>query len=105
MITQELEKEKINPRKLLDAIAGIEKVDPYLIFSDNVNDANPLDLPVKFSNLCTEILQPTITSHYGDYGKEDNIGMDISCNLASGNMEKMIENNTIKETVFFCNGY
>ncbi len=97
-------KRKVNPRKLLDMIASLqgESGYPYIMFSDNVNKANPLDLPVKFSNLCTEILQPTITSHYNDYDKRDtdDIGMDISCNLASGHMGNMIKHNTIKETVF-----
>jgi len=97
-------KRKINPRRLLDNIASLqgESGYPYIMFSDNVNDANPLKDPVKFSNLCTEILQPTITSHYADYDKhdEDDIGMDVSCNLASGHMTNMIKNNTIKETVY-----
>ena len=96
-------KRKVNPRKLLDLIASLqgESGYPYIMFSDNVNKVNPLDMPVKFSNLCTEILQPTVTSHYGDYGAgNDDIGMDISCNLASGHMGNMIKHNTIKETVF-----
>lgn len=96
-------KRKVNPRKILDMIAQLqgESGYPYIMFSDNVNKANPLDMPVKFSNLCTEILQPTITSHYGDYGaNNDEIGMDISCNLASGHMGNMMKHNTIKETVF-----
>lgn len=97
-------KRKINPRKLLDAIASLqgESGYPYIMFSDNVNQQNAMHNPVKFSNLCTEILQPTITSHYADYDKhdEDEIGMDISCNLASGHMGNMIKHNTIKETVF-----
>lgn len=97
-------KRKINPRKLLDMIASLqgESGYPYIMFSDNVNSVNPLHDPVKFSNLCTEILQPTITSHYASYDKrdEDQIGMDISCNLASGHMKNMIVHNTIKETVF-----
>ncbi|HLT00314.1 MAG TPA: ribonucleotide reductase N-terminal alpha domain-containing protein, partial [Acholeplasma sp.] len=99
----EVRKRKVNPRKLLDMIASLqgESGYPYIMFSDNVNNANPLDMPVKFSNLCTEILQPTITSHYGDYGaNQDEVGMDISCNLASGHMGNMIKHNTIKETVF-----
>src|SRR5690606_18168339 len=94
-------KRKVNPRKLLDMIASLqgESGYPYIMFSDNVNKANPLDMPVKFSNLCTEILQPTVTSHYGDYGANaDDVGMDISCNLASGHMGNMIKHNTIKET-------
>ena len=96
-------KRKISPRKLLDQIASLqgESGYPYIMFSDNVNNANPLKDKVKFSNLCTEILQPTITSHYGDYDKrdKDDIGMDISCNLASGHMGNMIKHNSIRETV------
>jgi len=96
-------KRKINPRKLLDQIASLqgESGYPYIMFADNVNKANPLEDKVKFSNLCTEILQPTITSHYADYDKkeDDQIGMDISCNLASGHMGNMIKHNSIRETV------
>ncbi|WP_349402025.1 ribonucleotide reductase of class Ib (aerobic), alpha subunit [Candidatus Phytoplasma solani] len=97
-------KKTINPRKLLELIAHMqgESGYPYLMFCDNVNRSNPLDLKIKFSNLCTEILQPTVTSHYADYNrtKEDQIGLDVSCNLASGHMGNMIDNNTIQETVF-----
>lgn len=97
-------KRKINPRKLFDMIASLqgESGYPYIMFADNVNKGNPLPHPVKFSNLCTEILQPTITSHYADYDKhdDDDIGMDVSCNLASGHMGNMIKHNRIKETVF-----
>jgi ribonucleoside-diphosphate reductase alpha chain len=100
----DVRKRKIGPRKLLDMIASLqgESGYPYIMFVDNVNKVNPLKLPVKFSNLCTEILQPTITSHYADYDKkeQDEIGMDISCNLASGHMGNMIKHNTIKETVY-----
>jgi ribonucleoside-diphosphate reductase alpha chain len=96
-------KRKVNPRKLFDQIATLqgESGYPYIMFSDNVNRQNPLEDKVKFSNLCTEILQPTITSHYQDYDKrdQDDIGMDISCNLASGHMGNMIKHNTIKETI------
>lgn len=97
-------KRKINPRRLLDMIAQLqgESGYPYIMYADNVNSVNPLADPIKFSNLCTEILQPSIVSHYADYNKhgEDEIGMDISCNLASGHMGNMIKNNSIKETVF-----
>lgn len=97
-------KRRINPRKLLDAIAGLqgESGYPYLMFSDNVNRQNPLKDKVKFSNLCSEVLQPSILSKYADYHKrdEDVIGKDISCNLSSGNMANMIKHNSIKETVF-----
>lgn len=97
-------KRKMNPRKLFDMIAQLqgESGYPYIMYADNVNKENPLADPIKFSNLCTEILQPSIVSHYGDYHRrdEDEIGLDISCNLASGHMGNMIKNNSIKETVF-----
>lgn len=99
-------KRKINPRRLLETIATLqgESGYPYIMFSDNVNDVNTggKDNPIKFSNLCTEILQPTKTSHYADYDKreEDVIGLDVSCNLASGHIGNMMKHNTIKETVY-----
>ncbi|AMC94323.1 ribonucleoside-diphosphate reductase subunit alpha [Erysipelothrix larvae] len=97
-------KRKINPRRLLDMIAQLqgESGYPYIMYADNVNSANPLADPIKFSNLCTEILQPSIVSHYADYHEHDKdvLGMDISCNLASGHMGNMMKHNSIKETVF-----
>ncbi|QIK69699.1 class 1b ribonucleoside-diphosphate reductase subunit alpha [Erysipelothrix sp. HDW6C] len=97
-------KRKINPRKLFDMIAQLqgESGYPYIMYADNVNKENPLADPIKFSNLCTEILQPSIVSSYADYNDRENdqIGLDISCNLASGHMGNMIKNNTIQETVY-----
>lgn len=97
-------KRKINPRRLFDMIAQLqgESGYPYIMYSDNVNKANPLRHAIKFSNLCTEILQPSTISSFADYDKpeDDQIGMDISCNLASGHMGNMIKNNSIKETVY-----
>ncbi len=99
-----IRKRRVNPRKLLNEIASVqgECGYPYLMFSDNVNRENPLAEKVKFSNLCTEILQPTVLSEFANYDKrdEDVIGKDVSCNLASGNMRNMIINNSIRETVF-----
>lgn len=97
-------KKKVNPRKLLEMIAQVqgESGYPYIMYADNVNDNNPLNRDVKFSNLCTEILQPSEVSTYSDYDKRDMdiVGQDISCNLASGHMTNMMNNKSIKETVF-----
>ncbi len=101
-----IRKRKIDPRRLLETIASLqgESGYPYIMFSDNVNQENPMgyDNPVKFSNLCTEILQPTKTSHYADYDKrdQDDIGLDVSCNLASGHVGNMMKHNSIKDTVY-----
>lgn len=96
-------KEKINPRRLLEKIAALrfESGYPYIMFKDNVNDvhANNHISEVKFSNLCSEVLQASVVSEYTDYGEEDHIGLDISCNLASLNIVNVMDNKSIKETV------
>ena len=98
-----IRKDKVNPRRLLEKIAALrfESGYPYVMFQDNVNNvhANNHISSVKFSNLCSEILQASIVSTYNDYGVEDEIGMDISCNLASLNIVNLMENKSIKESV------
>ena len=104
MENPKVRKKKMNPRKLLDLIAQVqgESGYPYLMFADNVNNQNPLKDKIKFSNLCSEILQPTVVSKYADYNEreKDQIGLDVSCNLSSGHMANMIKHNSIKETVY-----
>lgn len=98
-----LTKRKINPRKIMNTIAQVlgESGYPYIMFADNVNRVNTNKVPVKFSNLCSEILQVSTLSEYHGYAdaEQDKIGFDISCNLASGNIVNMMENKEIKETV------
>ncbi|QDX94612.1 class 1b ribonucleoside-diphosphate reductase subunit alpha [Brevibacillus laterosporus] len=96
-------KVKINPRKLLEKIAIIryESGYPYIMFEGNTNKDNVLNeiSRVKFSNLCSEILQPSLVSTYRDYGEQDEIGLDISCNLGSLNIVNIMENKSIKKSV------
>ena len=82
-------KDQINPRKLLQKMAVIrtESGYPYMMFSGNVNEAHALDGKVKFSNLCSEVLNLSEVSEYNDYGEEDVIRKDISCNLGSLNKQ------------------
>src|SRR5690606_4412092 len=54
---------------------------------------------VKFSNLCTEIMQVSEVSDIEIYGKEDTIRYGISCNLGSLNIATVMDNNRIKESV------
>lgn len=95
-------KDKINARKLLEklAILRFESGYPYIMFQDNVNNVHTLNniSHVKFSNLCSEVLQSSIVSTYTDYNLEDEIGLDISCNLASLNIYNVMKNKSIKET-------
>lgn len=96
-------KEKINARKLLEKIAVLrfESGYPYIMYKDNVNrvHTNNYISKVKFSNLCSEILQSSILSEYKNYDEEDYIGLDISCNLGSINIVNVMKNKSIKETV------
>lgn len=99
-----VKKRKVSARKLLQTIAVIQSESgyPYLMYADNVNKVNPLIDPVEFSNLCTEILQPSELSYYADYDKphEDKIGQDISCNLASLNVRNTMKNKSLRDAVF-----
>ncbi|MGG4072489.1 class 1b ribonucleoside-diphosphate reductase subunit alpha [Bacillus licheniformis] len=95
-------KDKINPRQLLEKLAILrsESGYPYIMFEDNVNAAHALNhiSKVKFSNLCSEILQVSQVSEYTDYGEPDAIGLDISCNLGSLNIANVMANKSIEKT-------
>lgn len=74
---------------------------PYLMFKDNANKvhANSNIGQIKMSNLCTEIFQLQETSVINDYGIEDEIKRDISCNLGSLNIVNVMETGKIKDSV------
>lgn len=97
-------KRKVSARNLLQSIAITQSESgyPYIMFSDNVNKVNPLDDDVEFSNLCTEILQPSELSSYADYDQRDmdKIGRDISCNLSSLNVRNTMKRNSLERPVF-----
>lgn len=71
------------------------------MFQDNVNREHALNhiSRVKFSNLCSEVLQASEVSSYTDYDQEDEIGLDISCNLGSLNIMNVMKNKSIEKTV------
>ena len=98
-----VKKKKLNARHLLVKIAQTQKESgyPYLFFKDNANKEHALkDIgEVKFSNLCTEIMQLSEVSDMGTYYEEDTIRRGISCNLGSLNIVTVMENNRIKEAV------
>ncbi|MCY8282887.1 class 1b ribonucleoside-diphosphate reductase subunit alpha [Bacillus inaquosorum] len=96
-------KAKGNTRKLLEQLVILrsESGYPYIMFADNVNKVHPNEhiSKVKFSNLCSEVLQSSQVSVYTDYDKEDEIGLDISCNLGSMNIVNVMSNQSIASTV------
>ncbi|WP_316741204.1 class 1b ribonucleoside-diphosphate reductase subunit alpha [Pedobacter antarcticus] len=96
-------KKKINARHLMVKVAQTQKESgyPYLFFKGNANRGHALNGigQVKFSNLCTEIMQVSEVSDIEIYGKEDQIRYGISCNLGSLNIATVMENKRIKEAV------
>ena len=93
-----VKKKKINARELLIKISQTQKESgyPYLFFKDNANKEHALKEigSVKFSNLCTEIMQ---LSDINSYFEEDVIRRGISCNLGSLNIATVMENKRIRE--------
>ncbi|MBJ6361565.1 class 1b ribonucleoside-diphosphate reductase subunit alpha [Paenibacillus sp. GCM10012307] len=93
----------MSARDMLTKIATIqlESGYPYIMNRSNANRFHALkDIgTIKMSNLCTEIYQLQETSEINDYGKEDVIRRDISCNLASLNIANVMDTKKIRESV------
>jgi ribonucleoside-diphosphate reductase alpha chain len=89
----EIKKKKIKARQLFETIAELqfESGYPYIVYEDTVNEANPIDGRINMSNLCSEILQVNTPTTYKADLSYDHIGKDISCNLGSLNIAKMME--------------
>lgn len=98
-----IEKKELDARKILTEIAKtqLESGYPYIFYRTNADRSHALKSigNVKMSNLCTEIMQLSETSVIEDYGTEDQIKRDISCNLGSLNIVNVMENRRIKEAI------
>ena len=98
-----IKKRAINGREMLVKIAQTQKESgyPYLMFVDNANRTHALSGigKIKFSNLCTEIMQLSEVSHI-QYGEPIEIKRGISCNLGSLNIATVMENNSLEKSVY-----
>ncbi|MFT3658578.1 class 1b ribonucleoside-diphosphate reductase subunit alpha [Staphylococcus ureilyticus] len=98
-----VDKKKKDAREMLNMIAQtqLQSGYPYLMFKDNANKVHPNSNigQIKMSNLCTEIFQLQETSIINDYGIEDEIKRDISCNLGSLNIVNVMESGKFKDSV------
>jgi ribonucleoside-diphosphate reductase alpha chain len=94
----------MSARDMLTKIAStqIESGYPYLFFKDNANKDHALKNigEIKFSNLCTEIMQLSEYSEIKNYGQQDIVNRDISCNLGSINIVNVMEYRNIQATVY-----
>ena len=89
----DIKKTKIKARELLQRIAELqfESGYPYIVYEDTVNNVNPIQGRISMSNLCSEILQVSEPTTYNDDLSYKHIGKDISCNLGSMNVAKMMQ--------------
>ncbi|MFJ5555359.1 class 1b ribonucleoside-diphosphate reductase subunit alpha [Staphylococcus capitis] len=98
-----IDKKKKDAREMLNTIAQtqLQSGYPYLMFKDNANKvhANSDIGQIKMSNLCTEIFQLQETSIINDYGTQDEIKRDISCNLGSLNIVNVMESGEFRDSV------
>lgn len=98
-----IKKKKINAREFLVKISQTQKESgyPYIFFKDNANREHALKEigQVKFTNLCTEIMQVTEVSDINHYYEQDTIRRGISCNLGSVNIVPVMENKRIREVI------
>ena len=96
-----IRKTKINAREFFQTIAEIqfESGYPYIVFEDTVNRANPIKGRINMSNLCSEILQVNTPTTYNEDLSYDVIGKDISCNLGSLNIARVMDSPDFGHTI------
>lgn len=96
-----IRKKRINPRDLLTKIAEIqfESGYPYVMFEGHVNESNPIEGRINMSNLCSEILQVNTPSILTADRKYQVTGKDISCNLGSMNIAKLMDSPDFSRSV------
>jgi ribonucleoside-diphosphate reductase alpha chain len=97
----QIRKTKIKARTLFERIAELqfESGYPYIVYEDTVNEVNPIEGRINMSNLCSEILQVNTPTTYNADLSYNEIGHDISCNLGSLNIAKVMDGGNMKKTV------
>ena len=88
-------KTKINARQFFQTLSELqfESGYPYCLFEDTANADHTMGHAgrVQMSNLCSEILQLQTPSEYHPDGSYKTLGADISCNLGSLNVKRMLD--------------
>lgn len=96
-----IRKSKVNAREFFQTIAELqfESGYPYIMFEDTVNRNHALPGRITHSNLCSEIAQASTPSTFTEDGYYDEVGYDISCNLASLNIAKAMDSGDLGQVV------
>lgn len=91
-------KTKMNARDFFKTLSEVqfESGYPYILFEDTANNQHPMKHAgrVTMSNLCSEITQLNTPSILNDDLSYETVGSDISCNLGSLNVKKMLDLDT-----------
>jgi ribonucleoside-diphosphate reductase alpha chain len=98
---EQIHKTKIKARDFFETLSEIqfESGYPYILFEDTVNAASNLEGRISMSNLCSEILQVNTPSTYNENLTYKEVGRDISCNLGSLNIAKVMQGGNLGKTV------
>ena len=85
-------KKVIKARDLEEQISKLQQESgyPYVINIDTANRVNPISGKIVMSNLCSEILQVQRASVINNRQEYEVLGTDISCNLGSTNIVKLM---------------
>lgn len=96
-----IHKSRINARSFFQTLAELqfESGYPYVLFEDSANRDNPIAGRINMSNLCSEILQVNTPSRYDEDLGYEHVGEDISCNLGSMNIAKVMDSGAIGSSV------
>lgn len=97
----EIRKYPTNARKIETEISKLQQESgyPYIVNIDTANRENPVHGKIVMSNLCSEILQVQTPSELNKDLSYQTIGNDISCNLASTNILKMLQSEDFEQSI------
>ena len=100
MLTETLQAKSRKPKHDFTAeIISIEKDGVEDVYDTTQEDYHSLIFNGIVTGNCSEVLQASQVSSFGDYGEPDDIGLDISCNLGSLNILNVMKNKSIKKAV------
>ncbi|MCI6735155.1 MAG: ribonucleotide-diphosphate reductase subunit alpha, partial [Aerococcus urinaeequi] len=98
---KDIKKYKINARELEQEISRLQQESgyPYIMNVDTANKENPVNGTITMSNLCSEIMQVQKPSTLNEDLTYEEVGLDISCNLASTNITEMLKTHNFEQAV------
>ena len=96
-----IRKSKIKARDFFQTLAEVqfESGYPYILNIDTANRESNIKGTITLSNLCSEIIQVNTASEYDESGDYVEVGRDISCNLGSLNIAKVMDSEELGDVV------